>query len=163
MLIRALTSADRIRIAEMLQLCRAFNEEEIRVALELFDEGVAHSSPDGYVLFGAEQGGKLQGYICIGRVPLTASSWDIYWICTHPAAQRSGAGRALVAHAENYVIHHGGRRLVAQTSGRPDYAPAHKFYAAVGYAIVGRIPDYFQDGDDGVIFCKSLETEAGKA
>jgi len=51
--------------------------------------------------------------------------------------------------------------MVVETSGRSDYAPAHKFYAALGYQLVGRIPDYFQDGDDGLIFCKTLPPAGG--
>ena len=156
MLIRALTVSDRTAVAAMLPLGGAFNAEEIRVALEVFDAGVAEGTPDGYALFGAEAEGRLRGYICVGRVPLTASSWDMYWICVHPDARRLGTGRALVHHAEAHVLRHGGHRLVAQTSGRPDYAPAQKFYASLGYTVVGRIPDYFQDGDDGVMLCKIL-------
>ena len=74
MLIRALTVSDRPAVAAMLPLGGAFNAEEIRVALEVFDEGVAGGTPDGYALFGAEAEGRLRGYICVGRVPLTASS-----------------------------------------------------------------------------------------
>lgn len=160
MLIRGLTAGDRPMIAEMLVLCGGFNAEEIRVALEVFDEGVASGKPDNYALFGADEGRRLQGYICVGLVPLTLSSWDMYWLCIHPLARRRGVGRALVAHAEAHAARHGGRRLVAQTSGRPDYAPVRGFYAALGYANVGRIPDYFQDGDDGVFYCRVLEPPA---
>jgi ribosomal protein S18 acetylase RimI-like enzyme len=156
MLIRPLTAGDRAMIAEMLETCGGFNREEISVALEVFDEGIASGRPDDYALFGAAEQGRLQGYICVGLVPLTESSWDMYWLCIHPAARRLGVGRALVAHAEGHVMRHGGRRLAAQTSGRPDYAPVRAFYAALGYEVMGRIPDYFRDGDDGVFYCRVL-------
>ena len=126
------------------------------MALEVFGEGVASGRPDDYALFGAEERGRLHGYICVGLVPLTASTWDMYWLCIHPASRRNGVGRVLVAHAEAHVVRNGGRRLAAQTSGRPDYAPVRGFYAALGYEVMGRIPDYFQDGDDGVFYCRVL-------
>jgi ribosomal protein S18 acetylase RimI-like enzyme len=163
MLIRALAAADRPVIAQMLELCGGFSLEEIRVALEVFDEGIASGRPDGYALFGAESEGRLRGYICVGLVPLTASTWDMYWLCIHPEARRIGVGRALVAHAEGHVVCHGGRRLAAQTSGRPDYAPVRAFYAALGYRVTGRIGDYFQDGDDGVFYCRTLAGPAPEA
>ena len=156
MLIRPLTVGDRPVIAEMLSFCGTFNGEEIRVGLEVFDEGVASAKPDGYALFGADEGGRLLGYVCVGLVPLTASSWDMYWLCIDPGARRRGVGRALVAHAEAHVARHGGRRLAVQTSGRPDYSPIREFYAALGFEVVGVISDYFQDDDDGVFYCKIL-------
>jgi ribosomal protein S18 acetylase RimI-like enzyme len=68
--------------------------------------------------------------------------------------------RSLVAHAEAYAVGNGGRRLVVQTSGRPDYAPMRAFYAAAGFAVAGRIADYFQDGDDGVFYCRVIGPQA---
>ena len=162
MLIRPLNATDRAAIAEMLDRCGAFNWEEIRVALEVFEEGLSAKCPDAYVLFGAEVEGGLRGYVCVGHVPLTVNSWDIYWLCVHPCAQRLGLGRALLAHGEDYVRQQGGGRMVAQTSGRADYARAHEFYASLGYALVGRVPDYFSEGDDGLFFCKVLPGGAAK-
>jgi ribosomal protein S18 acetylase RimI-like enzyme len=156
MLIRALNAGDRPMIAEMLSLCGSFNDIEIRVALEVFDEGVRSAAPQGYTLLGADAGGLLQGYACVGPVPLTESTWDLYWLCIHPGARRRGVGRALMARAEAHVLRHGGRRIAVQTSGRPDYAPVRDFYAAAGYEVAGRIPDYFQEGDDGVFYFKVL-------
>jgi ribosomal protein S18 acetylase RimI-like enzyme len=161
MLIRPLTAGDRPAIAEMLALCGGFDAVEIRVALEVFDEGLDPGGPGDYDLFGCEGGARLLGYICVGPVPLTASTWDMYWLCIHPEARRRGVGRALVAHAEAHVAGSGGRRLAVQTSGRTDYAPVRGFYAALDYRVVGRIPDYFNDGDDGVFYCKVLASPAG--
>jgi ribosomal protein S18 acetylase RimI-like enzyme len=160
MLIRALTAGDRPMIAEMLDLCGVFSLEEVLVALEVFDEGIASEGPRGYTLLGADEGGRLLGYVCVGPVPLTASTWDMYWLCIHPGARRRGVGRALVAAAEAHVVRHGGRRLAVQTSGRPDYEPVRRFYAAAGYALAGRIQDYFQDGDDGLFYCRLLHAQA---
>ena len=141
----------------MLALCGVFSPEEVQVAMEVFDEGISSADPAGYALFGADEGGRLLGYICVGRVPLTASTWDMYWLCIHPEARRLGVGRALVGHAEEHVLAHGGRRLAVQTSGRADYAAVREFYSAMGYKLAGRIPDYFQDHDDGCFYYRTLE------
>ena len=47
--------------------------------------------------------------------------------------------------------------LVIETGGRPDYAGQRCFYETQGYVEVGRIPDFYRAGDDGVIYWKRLE------
>jgi ribosomal protein S18 acetylase RimI-like enzyme len=100
--------------------------------------------------------GQVRGYVCLGRTPLTVSTWHLYWICVHPAAQGRGVGRALQSHAEGFVRAEGGERLVLETSGRTDYGRARGFYRRAGYQEVGRIKDFYRRGDDCVLFCKPL-------
>jgi ribosomal protein S18 acetylase RimI-like enzyme len=148
--IRELVPEDRPAIEEALTACAAFNEEEIRVALELFDSG-------DYSFFGAELGGDVEGYVCLGQAPLTQSTWYVYWICVHPKAQGQGVGRALQGKSEEFVRSRSGRRLVVETSGRADYHKARRFYETAGYERVGLIPDFYRPGDDCVIYAKVLE------
>jgi ribosomal protein S18 acetylase RimI-like enzyme len=145
---------DRAAIAHALQLCAAFNAEEVAVALELFDEGV--SNPASYTLFTAEEDGRVAGYVCLGRAPLTESTWYVYWLCVHPHLQGRGIGRALQQHGEAFVIGLGGRRMVLETSGRPDYHRARTFYQRLGYQQTGRIADFYRPGDDCLIYVKDI-------
>jgi ribosomal protein S18 acetylase RimI-like enzyme len=154
-LIRGLDTADREAVADALTRCGAFNETEISVALELFDAGASA----GYSLFGAEVNGRIAGYVCIGTAALTESSWYVYWLCVHPAAQRRGIARALQDRIERFVWSRGGRRLVVETSGRPDYDPAHRFYQRAGYVKAGVIQDFYRAGDDLVIYVKPLRRD----
>lgn len=148
--------SDRETIAEMLRACGAFTDEEVRVALELFDEGLNAGAAGDYPLFAAERDGTVRGYVCVGKTPLTRGTWHEYWICVHPAAQRQGVGRALQAHAENFVRSRGGERLVLETSGRSAYARTRRFYRQSGYRVVGRIGDFYAPGDGCIVFCKVL-------
>ena len=157
MIVREAHEKDRKEIHEALVACGAFTEEEVRVALEVLDLGLRGGLEGEYPLFAAEVEKHVCGYACVGRTPLTASSWHLYWICVHPAAQRKGVGRALREHSEAFVSSHGGLRIVLETSGRPTYRPAHKFYEAAGYIMVGRIPDFYRPGDDCLVYCKTLE------
>jgi len=147
---RPLGSVDREAVQDALAACGAFSPEEIGVALELFDAGLAGD----YVLFGVERGGLLRGYVCLGKASLTAASWYLYWMCVHPAAQRLGVGQALQHRAEAYVRSRGGERIVLETSGRPDYGRTRRFYEKAGYLPVGRIPDFYRPGDDCLIYSK---------
>jgi ribosomal protein S18 acetylase RimI-like enzyme len=154
--IRQLVAEDRPAIREMLEACGAFSEEEVQVALEVLDAGVAGGLDGDYPLFAAEVEGAARGYVCIGMTPLTRGTWHLYWICVHPSVGAQGVGRKLQAHAEDFVRSRGGERLVLETSGRADYARARRFYERAGYRVVGRITDFYKPGDDCVFYCKSL-------
>jgi ribosomal protein S18 acetylase RimI-like enzyme len=157
-LIRPLRHADRGDVIEALQACGAFTEEEVQVALEVLDQGLAGGLDGDYPLFAAERAGRVCGYVCVGRTPLTRGTWHLYWICVHPAAQGQGIGRDLQAHAERFVAEHGGERLLLETSSTAPYDAARAFYARAGYEIVGRVADFYRPGDDCVMFCKVLRT-----
>ena len=150
MIVRALSPEDNEAVREILVACGVFTDEEVRIAGEMA------GAPDDYASFAAEVGGKVRGFVCISPTPLTVTTWHLYWIGVHPAAQGTGVGRALQAHAEHVVQEQGGERLVLETSGRPDYARARRFYEEAGYEAVGRIEDFYKPGDPCVIFCKTL-------
>ena len=67
--LRTLTAADRGRIEEISRAVGVFRDDEIPVALEVFDGAVA-GSPD-YLAHGAEHDGRLAGGICWGPTPST--------------------------------------------------------------------------------------------
>ena len=154
--VRPLTALDRHAVEEILVASGAFSAEEVRVALQMVDEGITQGPVDGYVLLGVEVDEVLCGYACIGATPLTLSTWHVYWISVHPDAQGRGVGRALQARIEEYVSSRGGERLVVETSGRPDYQRSRRFYEAAGFRMSGRIRDYYKPGDDCVWYYKVL-------
>ena len=153
MRVRALVAEDRTAVAEALVASAAFSADEVRVALEMADAGLAGD----YLLPSIESEGAVRAYACIGHATLTAASWYVYWFCVHPAWQGRGYGRALNAHIEEQVSAAGGERLVVETSGRDDYARARRFYERSGYALAGRIADFYKTGDDCLIYCKALQ------
>ena len=156
MIVRELLAWDRDAAHETLVACRAFTGEEIRVALEVLDEGLKGGLDGDYPLFAVEVEGKVRGYVCVGKTPLTASTWHLYWICVHPAVQGTGAGRALQSYAEAFIRSRGGERLVLETSGQPHYERARRFYRRAGYQEVGLIRDFYKPGDDCIFFCKEF-------
>jgi D-alanine-D-alanine ligase len=151
--LRHLSAADRGRIEEITRAVGVFHDEEIPVALEVFDGAVA-GSPD-YLALGAEVDGRLAGWICWGPTPCTLGTWDLYWMAVDPALHGAGVGTALVAAMEQRLA--GAARLVVvETAGRPDYAPTRAFYEARGYRRAAVVPDFYAPGDDQVIYTKRL-------
>jgi len=152
MIVRNLVAADRASVREALVDCRAFNDEEIRVAMDMVESGLEGD----YLLPAIEIDAEVRGYACIGRAPLTLASWYLYWICVHPSAQGRGVGQRLQSRIEQLVREAGGTRLVAETSGRADYERARRFYRDAGFTEAGRIPDFYKPGDDCVVYFKAL-------
>ena len=151
--LRTLHAADRGRIEEITRAARLFREDEIPVALEVFD-GAAAGSPD-YIALGAEHDGRLAGWICWGPTPCTLGTYDLYWMAVDPALQRTGIGTALVAAMERRLAGVA-RLIVVETAGRPDYRDTRSFYQARGYSVAATIADFYAPGDDQVVYVKSL-------
>jgi D-alanine-D-alanine ligase len=151
--LRSLTSADRGWIEEISRAVGLFRAYEIPIALEVFDGAVAGSTD--YRALGAEQGGRLAGWICWGPTPCTLGTYDLYWMAVDPALHGAGIGTTLL-HAMEQRLAGIARLIVVETAGRPDYAPTRAFYQARGYRVAARIPDFYAPGDDQVVYVKSL-------
>jgi D-alanine-D-alanine ligase len=156
--LRHLTAADRDRIEEITRAVGVFREEEVSIALEVYDEAVRVATGGYYTALGAEIDGSLAGWICWGPTPCTLGTYDLYWMAVHPAAQGNGIGRALLDEMERRLAGVA-RLIVIETAGRADYAGTRAFYQARGYSPVSVIPDFYSPGDDQVVFVKKVRGE----
>lgn len=154
--IRQLRREDREPLRALLVATAMFTPEEVGIALELIDVVLDRPGQQDYLIRCCETGGEVAGYYCIGPTPATDGTFDLYWIAVAPAAQGSGIGRFLNAHAEEAARSAGGRLLIAETSSQPKYEPTRGFYLANEYAEVARIRDYYRSGDDLVVYGKYL-------
>ena len=153
--LRHLTAADRARIEEITRAVGLFREDEIAVALEVFDEAARNGAGNTYSMLGAEADGRLAGWICWGPTPCTLGTYDLYWMAVDPQLQGAGIGTALLTEMERRL--RGVARLIMiETTGRPDYAATRGFYEARGYAPTATIPDFYAPGDDQVVFVKAV-------
>jgi GNAT superfamily N-acetyltransferase len=160
--LRHLTPVDRGRIEEITRAVGLFRDEELPVALEVFDEAVrAGSRGEPYCGLAAELDGRLVGWICWGPTPCTIGTYDLYWMAVDPAIQGAGIGTALLAEMERRLAGVA-RLLVIETAGRSDYASTRAFYQARGYSAVATIPDFYAPGDDQVVFVKNVNGEDNK-
>jgi ribosomal protein S18 acetylase RimI-like enzyme len=158
-----LRSADVDVIGALVRLTGVFNDEEIATARELAEENLAEGAEaSGYHFLISDGPHGIEGYTCFGPIPGTAHRFDLYWIAVHPKNQQARLGQRLLAATEQAVIVQGGVILFAETSTRPDYAPAHRFYAGCGYKRLAEVADWYADGDGLAIYGKRLrETKIG--
>lgn len=151
---------DRSRIEGIVRATGLFREEEVGIALEVFDGSVAaHSrgtaAPCPYTSIVACDHDTVIGWVAFGQRPCTDGTYDCYWIVVDPARQGAGIGTRLIEAMERRLSGQA-RLIVAETSGRSDYAPTRAFYERVGYRAQSRIPDFYSAGDDLVVFVKYL-------
>lgn len=166
-----LSAAARPRIAEILRGSRVFSREEIEVALEVFDEGIAErgmlnaedvvvpsafrNPQSDYLFLGAFTPEEvLVGYACWGPTPATDRTWDLYWIAVDTSLQGAGIGTILLEEVERRLVGQHARMLIAETSSRSDYAPTRGFYERHGYREAARVRDFYAPGDDRIMFVK---------
>lgn len=104
----------------------------------------------------ADCDGRLAGYICYGPTPMTAGTWDLYWIVTHAEMRGRGVARALVEQMESEVRALGAEQVRVETSQTEGYGAAHGFYERLRYPVVARFPDFYKPGDDLLVMYKKL-------
>ena len=152
-------AGDRETVRQLARDCGGFSDSEIEVAVELIDERLARGlGACGYHFLFAQWAADVPalGYACYGPIPLTAASWDLYWIAVTRSAQGRGIGRRLLAEVERRARAAGAAKLYIDTSSRADYARTDRFYRAAGFAQEARLPDFYAPGDAKLIFAKSL-------
>ena len=151
---KALETAHRARLADLLAATPEFTADEARVALEVIDDALA-GDPE-YRELVDEAGDEIRGYICFGPTPVTRGTWDLYWICVSRSARKHGVGRALVAEMERRIAAERGRLVRVETEGSAAYEPTRAFYEAIRYERLATIRDFYDVGNDLVLFGKYL-------
>jgi ribosomal protein S18 acetylase RimI-like enzyme len=150
-----MVKTDRKPVLGLIQATGFFTSEETKVAEELIDIYLTDPAQSDYFIVVAEtDSGKVTGYLTYGPTPLTEGTWDLYWIAVSPNEQGQGYGQALVNWLEAEVRKKNGRLVLIETSSQPKYEPTRRFYEKLGYSKLARIPDFYRQGDDRVIFGK---------
>lgn len=143
-------------IREIVRHSGVFTDIEIATAGELAEAVLSGTDTSYRFLFVRAPNNSPIAYTCYGEIPLTDKRYDLYWIVVDPAHQSKGLARQLMQETETKIRQKGGMYLYAETSGTPAYAPARAFYLKHGFAEAARFPNFYRDGDDKVVFCKSL-------
>ena len=166
----------RDRVREIVVATGVFRDEEVAVAIELFDAvfgpqagtdpahpGFTHNPPasSDYFFLGAfTPEDELAGFACYGPTPGTDRTYDLYWIAVHPAAQGTGSGTILLNEVERRLRGQNARLVVVETSSRSDYKNTRGFYLRRGYVEAARARDFYAPADDRITFTKRLQSRA---
>ena len=144
------------QIVGVTREAQVFSAEEIAAVQELVDDYVANGDASTYRFLSYRLDGRVVGYTCYGKRSLTDSTFDLYWICSAPSAQRKGVGHALLQQTEQEIRALGGRLVIVETSSLPEYEPARRFYESHGYRLQVIMEDFYAEGDGLVLYSKKL-------
>ncbi|WP_298196340.1 GNAT family N-acetyltransferase [Novosphingobium sp.] len=100
--------------------------------------------------------GGVMGVAYYQPEPLTDGTWNLLLIAVQPPAHGQGIGTALMRAVETDLASRGGRLLLVETSGKPEFERTRAFYAGLGYQREAVIRDYYAAGDDKVVFAKLI-------
>jgi ribosomal protein S18 acetylase RimI-like enzyme len=133
----------------------AFKPEEIPVLRELLH--YYHENPENdYYVIEARENGRILGFILFGPTPLTEFAFDLYWIVVDKNVHRRGVGRKLVDEMVKHLLSRYPKIVIrVETAGKDTYSATRLFYEGLQYTEAGRIPDFYEEGDDLVLFCKT--------
>lgn len=151
--LRPMTAADKPALMALLRDTPEFEEAEIPVAEEVIDAYLECPGRD-FCISVALEPSRLIGYICWGQTPLTASTWDIYWMAVTQDRRGAGIGSLLLKAAEEGIAGAGGKLALIETSSKPNYLNTRRFYLKKGYKKVSQIRDFYAPGDHRIIFEK---------
>lgn len=155
---RIVKLSDMESIRDLVKESGVFSVEEIDIAVELVaDAALKGEKKSGYSFVFIEQAGRIIGYACFGRIPLTEDSFDLYWLVVDHQRRNQGFAGQLLALAEETIKAVGGKQIFAETSSRQDYAPARAFYKKAGFVQCAWQKDFYRAGDDKVTFMKHVK------
>ncbi|MFH1913823.1 MAG: GNAT family N-acetyltransferase [Pseudomonadota bacterium] len=158
---------DQLAVEDVRTLCalaaetRFFSEQEVLIVEELAWAAITEGEESGYhFLLARPEADALAapvGFACFGPVPCTHGSWDLYWIVVDHAMQGRGLGKRILRESERRMLALGGRKVFVETSSRELYRPTQGFYESSGYGMESRLIDYYDRGEDCLVYTRTLD------
>ncbi|MBC6420466.1 MAG: GNAT family N-acetyltransferase [Hormoscilla sp. SP5CHS1] len=96
------------------------------------------------------------GVVYCASEPMTQGTWNLLLIAVRPDCQGQGRGRALMRYVEETLTARGARLLLVETSGLASFDRTRAFYRKCGYSVEARIRDFYNAGDDKIVYRKAL-------
>lgn len=149
--------SDLQKVRVILEDTSMFYDYEVDVALELLEDNLENGEKSEYKFLIIEDSNKnFLGYSCYGEIPCTEGSYDLFWIAVSTEFQRNGIGAKLLSETEKMISKNKGRKIYIETSNRPLYLKTRSFYLKYGYEQEALIKDFYNIGDDKIIYVKTL-------
>jgi ribosomal protein S18 acetylase RimI-like enzyme len=88
---------------------------------------------------------------------MTEGTNNLLLIAVDKPSRGSGYGTVLLTALERRLKERGGRVLLVETSGLPEFEATRRFYDKNGYVQEARIRDFYKAGEDKVVFWKRVQ------
>lgn len=87
---------------------------------------------------------------------MTEGTYNLYLIAVNKSQQGKGIGTQIMNYVESLLRKQNHRILLVETSGLPEFEQTRKFYDKLGYTREAVIRDFYQEGEDKIVFWKKL-------
>ncbi|HEY1066973.1 MAG TPA: GNAT family N-acetyltransferase [Pirellulales bacterium] len=158
-MIRPVKPDDKPGLLAVAEASGLFAAPDLDFLSGMLDEHFAGKGGEDHFWITDDENGPV-GVAYYAPAPLTDRTWSLYLIAVHPDRQGRGRGAALVRFIEESLAARGERLLIVETSGVTSFERTRAFYRKCGYDEEGRIRDYYREGDDKIVFRKSLAAVA---
>ncbi len=154
-MIRRATPGDTEALVELVVAAGMFSVDESWLVEGLMTDYFDSNEGEGHFCVVDDGDGPLGVAYC---QPKTAADrvWDLTMIAVRPARQGQVRGTAIMRHVEDSPRARDARLLLVETSSLPQYDRTREFYIKCGYEKEARVRDYWEAGDDLVLFRKAL-------
>ena len=149
--IRALSRADLASVAAILDATGLFPSELLPDMAEPF----LSSSADHLWLVICDQDAVV-GFAYTEPERMTDRTYNLLAIAVAPDRQNHGIGKRLVQALLSQLAQRCGRILIVETSSLAEFAATRAFYRGLGFACEATIRDFYAQGEDKVVFWKSI-------
>lgn len=96
------------------------------------------------------------GFAYVEAERMTEGTFNLLAIAVEPEMQGRGVGRALVSYSSGHLREQGGRVLLVETSSLDEFAATRAFYEVQAFTQEARIRDFYNEGEDKLIYWKRL-------
>ena len=87
---------------------------------------------------------------------MTEGTYNLYLIAVHKKFQGQSLGKEIMKYFETLLKEKGVRILIVETSALPSFELTRKFYDKLGYTREAVIREFYQKGEDKVVYWKKL-------
>ena len=154
-MIRTVTPGDTSAVVGLALSSGLFPAEEVDVVQKLIDDYFGGKQNDGHACL-LDEDTEPVAVAYYEPAVATDGTWYLTMIGVRSDRQGIGRGAALLRHVEDDLRGSGQRLLLVETSGVPSFDKTRAFYAKCGYEHEATVRNYYEPGDDMVLFSKPL-------
>jgi GNAT superfamily N-acetyltransferase len=156
-MIRPSTPDDTIALIAIADAI-GFQPNELEELSEMLSDYFSSDSDSDHFWITDDDNGPIGVAYCEPE-RMTNRTWNLQLLAIRPDRQGQGRGATLLRYVEQTLTVRGGRMLLVETSGLPEFERTRAFYVKCGYEEEARIRDFYAAGDDKVVFRKVLNAD----
>ena len=155
MIIQPVTHTTKSAVLHVAESCGLFQAEELGELDGMIDAFLSGDLEDHQWL-ALHEDDQIKAAAYYAPETFADGVWNLYFIGVLADEQGKGRGSAILEYVEDKLRRQGQRILIIETSGLDGFELTRKFYDQHGYTVEARIRDYYQEGEDKVVFWKKI-------